>query len=571
MKKIFGWFKDSSKMKRWMMLILVGVVLASYGMANIIVSTDAITFKYAAKIVVYFVVGFTCIVLGLIYLNKRTMELFIESTDNRLKSDKKVNVKSLIFNKKIYDEGPKIVVIGGGSGLNTLLEGIKKYTSNITAIVTVSDYGETLAKDNEKMKYLQLEDIKNGMAALSLHEKSKMSQLLNYRFSDGVLKGVAFSDIYFEAITDISNGLAEAVNNSNQIFKIYGKVLPITEDKMKICAELGNGYVVEEKSKIASVVYDKLTKINRVYLSPSNCKPTPGVIDAIREADSIIIGPGSLYTNVIPNLLVNGVARAIKESKAKKIYVCNIMTEPGLTDNYSVADHINSIVEHCGEGLIDYCLYDTGEVIPEIIKRYNRDGADLVEQDLNDIMDKRIKFIKENLSVISDNCVRHNATLIADIVIQMICDDFKYMDKQNEPEYLMLNSKLKADKEINKQKRKSLKKQKKGKVTKSETLNSKFANKYRERIESIKNSEQNIERRKRILEEGIEEEKEEEDFDIVEQVNTPVQGKHAKEEETPIDIQKELVEINVNTESKKPSAYEKLRKEMLDRFNNSSE
>ena len=571
MKKIFGWFKDSSKMKRWMMLILVGVVLASYGMANIIVSTDAITFKYAAKIVVYFVVGFTCIVLGLIYLNKRTMELFIESTDNRLKSDKKVNVKSLIFNKKIYDEGPKIVVIGGGSGLNTLLEGIKKYTSNITAIVTVSDYGETLAKDNEKMKYLQLEDIKNGMAALSLHEKSKMSQLLNYRFSDGVLKGVAFSDIYFEAITDISNGLAEAVNNSNQIFKIYGKVLPITEDKMKICAELGNGYVVEEKSKIASVVYDKLTKINRVYLSPSNCKPTPGVIDAIREADSIIIGPGSLYTNVIPNLLVNGVARAIKESKAKKIYVCNIMTEPGLTDNYSVADHINSIVEHCGEGLIDYCLYDTGEVIPEIIKRYNRDGADLVEQDLNDIMDKRIKFIKENLSVISDNCVRHNATLIADIVIQMICDDFKYMDKQNEPEYLMLNSKLKADKEINKQKRKSLKKQKKGKVTKSETLNSKFANKYRERIESIKNSEQNIERRKRILEEGIEEEKEEEDFDIVEQVNTPVQGKHAKEEETPIDIQKELVEINVNTESKKLSAYEKLRKEMLDRFNNSSE
>lgn len=161
---------------------------------------------------------------------------------------------------------------------------------------------------------------------------------------------------------------------------------------MKICAELENGYLIEEKSKIAETVYDKLTKINRVYLNPTNCKALPEVIEAIREADGIIIGPGSLYTNVIPNLLVNGVSRAIRESKAVKLYVCNIMTEPGLTDNYSVADHINAIVEHCGEGLIDYCLYDTGEVIPEYIKKYNLDGAELVEQDLSDIKDKRIKL-----------------------------------------------------------------------------------------------------------------------------------------------------------------------------------
>ena len=232
MKKIFEWFKDSSKMKRWMMLILVGVVFASFGMANIIVSTDSITFKHAAKIIIYFVVGFTCIILGMIFFNKRAMELFIESTDQRSRSNKKINVNSLIFNKKIYDDGPNIVIIGGGSGLNTLLEGFKKYTSNITAIVTVSNYGETLTKDNDKMKYLQLEDIKNGIAALSLHENSKMLELFNYRFKEGYLKGIAFSDIYFEAIKDISNGLAEAVKNSNEIFKIYGKVLPITEDKI---------------------------------------------------------------------------------------------------------------------------------------------------------------------------------------------------------------------------------------------------------------------------------------------------------------------------------------------------
>ena len=453
MKGLFEWFKNSSKMKRWILLILIGVVLVSYGIANIITSTNAITFKYAAKIIIFFTLGFTAVILGLIYLNKRTMELFVEATDDRISRKKKVNINSLIFNKNIYEQGPNIVVIGGGSGLNTILDGLKRYTSNITAIVTVSNYGENLAQDTEKLRYLQLEDIKNGLASLAIEDDSKISELLNYRFKQGTLKNIAFSDIYFEAMKDISKSLAQSVKNSNDIFKIYGKVLPVTEDEMKICAELGNGYVVEEKSKIASMVYDKLTKISRVYLNPSNCKPTPGVIEAIQNADSIIIGPGSIYTNIIPNLLVNGVARAIKDSKAKKFYVCNIMTEPGLTDNYSVADHINSIIEHCGEGLIDYCLYDTGEVIPEYIKKYNLDGAGLVEQELRNVKDRRIKFIKENLSLIKDDSVRHNANLIADIVIQVICDDLKYMDKQNDPEYMMMNSKLKADKEINNKQR----------------------------------------------------------------------------------------------------------------------
>ena len=406
-------------------------------------------------------VGFTCAVLGLIFLNKRTMELFIEATDERIDGDKKVNVNSLIFNKNVYDRGPKIVVIGGGSGLNTILEGLKQYTSNITAIVTVSDYGESFGAEGEKIKYLQLEDIKNGIASLATSDESKMKELLNYKFSDGVLRGVSFSDLYFEAMNNISRGTAEAVKNSNEIFKIYGKVLPVTEDKMKICAELENGYVVEEKSQIANMVYDKLTKINRIYLNPTNCKPTKGVIEAISEADSIIIGPGSLYTNVIPNLLVNGVSRAIKEAKAKKIYVCNIMTEPGQTDSYSVSDHLNVIYDHCGEGLIDYCLYDTGEVIPEFIKKYNLDGADLVEQDISNVKDKKIKFMKENMSIIKDDLVRHDATIIANTAIQLICDDLKYKDKQNEPEYLMMNSKLQADRKINKEKKKKFKKKNK--------------------------------------------------------------------------------------------------------------
>ena len=550
-KGIFYWFKDSAKMKRWMMLILVGVVFASFGMSSMIVSTDTITFMQAGKIIVYFVIGFTCIVLGLIYLNKRTMELFIEATDDRTSGNKKVNVNSLIFNKNIYDQGPNIVVIGGGSGLNTIVNGLKRYTSNITAVVTVSNYGENLTQNNDELRYLQLEDIKDGMAALALSENSKMKELFNYKFESGELKGISFSDIYFEAMNNVSNGIAEAVKDSNDIFKIYGEVLPITEDDMKICAELDNGYVVEEKSKIASVVYDKLTKINRVYLSPTNCKPTKGVIEAIKNADSIIIGPGSLYMNIIPNLLVNGVAKAIRESKAKKLYVCNIMTEPGLTDNYSVSDHINAIIDHCGEGLIDYCLYDTGEIIPEFIRKYNRDGKDLVEQDIENIKEKRIKFAKDNLSVIVGNKIRHNSMLIADFAIQIVCDDLKYMDRQNEPEYMMMNTKLKADREINKKKKRALKEQNKSgsKISKEKGRKSKFANKYSERIESIRNADKNIEKRKKK--------------------QLPKTNKVTKT--TKINIEKEVKQEETQpvTNNIKIKNYEQIRKEMIEKFNNS--
>lgn len=565
MKGIFQWFNNSSKMKRWIMLILVGVIFSSYGMANIIVSKEAITFFDAAKIILFFVIGFLCIVFGLIFINKRTMELFIEATDDRMEKDQKVNVNTLIFNKKIYNKGPKIVVIGGGSGLNTLVEGLKKYTSNITAVVTVSDYGEMFEKDNNKIKYMQLEDIKNGISALALSEDSKIGELLSYQFKDEQLKGVTFSDLYFYAMTDILKSEAEAVKASNEIFKIYGRVLPVTKDEMKICAELDNGYLIEEKSKIAETVYERLTKISRVYLNPVNIKPLPEVIEAIKDADGIIIGPGSLYTNIIPNLLVYGVAKAIKESKAIKLYSCNIMTEPGLTDDYSVADHINAIIDHCGEGVIDYCLYDTGEVVPEYVKKYNKDGACLVEQEIASVKDKKIKYIKENVSMIKDDFIRHNSIIIADTIIELICDDMKFKDRQNEPEFLMMDSKLKADKEINKKIKRQEKNKKQGLTKKKVQLKSKFAIKYSERINSIKNSDEMAEKRK-----------EEEKVAKRKKAEKTKKAKKVKKAENIENLSKKIERLmnkNIEREAKankeiiRPDDYERIRREKIRQFN----
>ena len=488
---LMQWFKSSNKMKRWIFLVLVGIMLTCYGLAKILVMKE-ISFTEVGQVVVIFVIGFLAIVLGLVFLNKRTLEVLIESTDERMEKKKNVNVKSLIFNKTVYDQGPNIVVIGGGTGLDTVLYGMKKYTNNLTAIVTISDYGETQSNSRKELGMLPLDDVRDSIISLSSKD-GQIDRLFNYEFTNGKLKGLNFSDIYFSAMQEINGNFEDSIIKSNEVLNMVGRVIPVTLDEMKIVAELENGYVVEEKSKIPEIVSDKVTKINRILINPSNCRPAPGVIDAIKNADCIILGPGSLYTNVIPNLLVNGVTKAIKESSAIKVYISNIMTEPGQTDNYSVADHLNAIIEHCGTGVIDYCIYDTGEVIPEFIKKYNLEGQDLVEQDIDKV--RGIKFLQRNLSSINDKFIRHDPDLVATSIIELICDDLKYQDKQNDPQYMMLNNKLREEKRINKIKKDMKKKEKKEKSGKDKNKGakriknqSKFSNKYKDRIESIRES-----------------------------------------------------------------------------------
>ena len=496
MKGFLQWFKSSTKMKRWMFLILIGIILSCYGLAEILVMKE-ISFQEVGKVVAIFVIGFLAIVIGLVFLNKRTLEVLIESTDERMENRKNVNVKSLIFNKTVYDKGPNIVVIGGGTGLNTVLSGLKNYTNNLTAIVTISDYGEGITESRKELDVMPLGDVKDSIISLS-QKSEEVNKLFNYNFTSGKLKGLSFSDIYFLAMQNVNGNFEDSIIRSNEVINMIGKVIPVTLDEMNITAELANGYIIKEKSRIPEVVSDKVTKINRIYLNPSNCRPAPGVVEAIKNADCIIIGPGSLYTNVIPNLLVNGVAKAIKESTAIKVYVSNIMTEPGQTDNYTVSDHLNAIIDHCGSGIIDYCIYDTGEIIPEFIKKYNLEGQDLVEQDIEKV--KGIKFLQRNLSMIKDDHIRHDPSLVASSIIELICDDLKYQDKQNDPQYLMLNTKLREEKRINKIKKnmeKKAKKEAKGKLPKEpkRKSKSKFSDKYSERIASIREADKKARQR----------------------------------------------------------------------------
>ncbi len=503
MKGFFSWFKGSTKMKRWMLLVLVGIILVGYGVASILIAKE-ISFLEIGKIILLFVLGFTLTIIGIVFAQKRTLELLIEASDLRLeKGNKNVNINSLIFDKKIYNKGPNIVVIGGGSGLNTVLRGLKNYTSNITAIVTVSDYGKLPTNSRKQLELLPLEDIKDSLIALSYNEPV-MEGILNLKFNHGMLRDLSFGDIYLYSMKELYGDFAESIEKSKSVLNITGRVLPVTLDEVKICAELENGMVVEEKDKIPEIVFDKVTKINRIYISPSNCVPAPGVLEAIKNADAIIIGPGSLYTNVIPNLLVKNVSRTIKESKAIKIYVNNIMTEPGQTDNYTISDHIQAIIDHAGIGILDYCIYDTGEVIPEYIRKYNMGGQDLVEQDIQKCKEKGIKLLQRNLSTIIDDNIRHNPKAVAEAIIQIICDDLKFKDKQNDPEYIMLNSRLKEEKRRKKNVRPIFKvnNNSKNHSTRIEKRKSRFSEKYKERVESIKTSDKKkIENQMRAKEE----------------------------------------------------------------------
>lgn len=462
MKKIIKLIIGNKKTKRWVLLIIIGMLLTCYQFAKII-AVDRLEIMELAKIGVLFIIGFTCFILGIVFLQRRILELA-------------VNPEIMKRENPINSKGPNVVVIGGGNGLNTVLKGLKKYTSNITAIVTVSKYG--------KEDLSTTEDIKISLEALSKNSEA-MNNILNYNFVDSKGEKINFGDLYIEAARNIYGNLATSVEKSNEIFSMVGNVLPVTLDEMKICVELENGMVIKDKDRIAEITEDRVTKINRVFINPSNCRTAPGIVDAIKNADAIILGPGSLYTNVIPNLLIKNVAKTIRDSKAFKIYIPNIMTQPGHTDDYNVSDHIDAIIEHAGNKIIEYCICDNGEIVPEFIRKYNREGSNLVEVDSQNLRGKGIKLIKADISCVEDEYIRHDADELAKTIIELICSELKFRDKQNDDQYLLLNSKLKEEKKKSKKKNK-----KPSRRPKKNKKASKFVNKYSERIESIKQSEE---------------------------------------------------------------------------------
>ncbi|MCL6612496.1 MAG: YvcK family protein [Peptococcaceae bacterium] len=314
--------------------------------------------------------------------------------------------------------GPRIVVIGGGTGLSVLLRGIKKYTSNITAIVSVADDGGSSGRLRDDLGILPPGDIRNCLVALA-DKESLMEDLLQYRFSVGELAGHSLGNLLIAAMNDLAGGFHQAIRGMSRVLAVRGRVLPSTLQNVSLGAEYSDGSVIYGESNIP-----KCGKpIRRVFLEPRDCRAMPEALEAIAGADAVVLGPGSLYTSILPNLLVAGLAGQIASSGAVKIYVCNIMTQPGETDGYTASDHVRAILSHAGK-IIDYAVVNREDIPRPARERYAREGAVPVVPDVREIEKEGVKAVND-LLLAGGDVVRHDPDKLARLIFRLILKNKK--------------------------------------------------------------------------------------------------------------------------------------------------
>lgn len=313
----------------------------------------------------------------------------------------------------------KVVTIGGGTGLSVLLRGLKKYPLEITAVVTVADDGGSSGKIRSDMNIPSPGDIRNVIAALSDVEPY-LEKMFQYRFNSGEVKGHPVGNLMIAAMTDIHGDFSTAVKVMSRILNVRGTVLPTTNDIATLNAVLSDGEIIRGESSITKAG----GVIDHVYITPSRVKPNEDVLKAIEEADYIIMGPGSLYTSIIPNLVISKVSEKIRESNAKKIYVCNVMTQHGETDNYTVSDHIVAINKHVEENIFDLVIANSREFDDSILSKYHKEKQEPVKIDQEKIKELGIKLIKNNdVGIVDNNTIRHNADKVSELIYDYIIDD----------------------------------------------------------------------------------------------------------------------------------------------------
>lgn len=411
--KDVGWLIPGLNVKRWLFLIFVGSVLIVLGFL-LIADTHMIykimgAIKKAAFILPTNILAAVFILIGATIFFKGWKKTTLSMMD--MDSSRGNNsLLERLYRRSKLNKGAKVVAIGGGTGLSMLLKGIKKYTNNITAVVTVGDDGGSSGRLREEMGILPPGDIRNCIAALA-DDENLITELFQYRFKNGEgLEGHSFGNLFLTALCAITGNMVKAVKESSNVLNIRGVVLPATLDDMKLAAEFEDGTIVKGESNIP----EAHKRIKRLFTEPEVCRALPEVLTAIADADLIILGPGSLYTSVIPNLLVSGIVEATMASTAKKIYVCNIMTQPGETDNYSVASHVNALLNHAqGRKIIDAVLVN--DSLPDNISEgYAKSGSIPVRLDMENLAPTGVtvvsqKLIQEN----KEGLVRHSSHRVA--------------------------------------------------------------------------------------------------------------------------------------------------------------
>lgn len=420
--KLLKWFYPGIKLKRWIFLLLLGLSFVIIGLLlvfnrqllgyiQININTWVEMIDLPRHLVtnllggIYLIGGIILVIFSL-----RKMFDRISQKNEKLVDD--------LYQKEVLQKGPKVVALGGGTGLSTLLRGLKLKTSNITAIVTVADDGGSSGKLRDELGMPPPGDIRNCLVALADTEPL-MEELFQYRFSnEGHLVGHSFGNLFIASMSELLDDFEEAIKESSKVLAIRGQVLPATSENV----QLGAIYKDNSKQIGESLIPVIGKEIDEVFLEPSNCKPSQKALESIKEADIIVLGPGSLYTSLLPNLLIDEIQKEIKDSSASKVFICNVMTQPGETTNFSAADHLKAIYKHTGDNIFDWIVVNKKQISGKSVRRYEEEGAFPVEIDYQELRKLDVKIKEEDLLAKSkDNTyLRHNPEKLANVVLNII-------------------------------------------------------------------------------------------------------------------------------------------------------
>ncbi|RKY35801.1 MAG: hypothetical protein DRP80_01730 [Candidatus Omnitrophota bacterium] len=406
--KKFRWLYPGIRIKRWIFLTVLGIGILVLGAVRFF--NDNNLFLKSLDLAGVFLGG------GLIIAGVRSMISSFLSLFPYFSSEELLDI---VYKKRFLKRGPKIVAIGGGHGLSTLLSGLKEYTANIIAIVTVADSGGSSGRLRQEFDILPPGDIRNCLVSLA-DSPSLMGELFQYRFKeDSELKGHNFGNLFITAMTQLTGDFKRAIEESSRVLAIRGRVLPSTLNKVSLIAEYEDGSLTEGEAEIPK----KKRRIKKVYLKSLDAQrgitPTLEAIEAIKSAQVIVIGPGSLYTSILPNLVIKEIAQAVVESPGLKIYVCNVMSQPGETDGFTASEHIKALLEHTHPRILNYCILNTKHPPPDLLKKYAQEGAYPVRVD-TPVIEKMGYQVIEGDFLHATDFIRHDPTKLAKVIIELL-------------------------------------------------------------------------------------------------------------------------------------------------------
>ncbi len=411
MKKL-KWLYPGMLIKRWISLSIFGILMISMGFVIVIFEKSPENKATAGLIII---LGIMCVIFSV----KRVLKSFMVVLMPQGAGDKLVDK---IYEKRILEKGPKIVVIGGGTGLSTLLTGLKQSTKNLTAIVTVADEGGSSGRLREEFGVLPPGDIRNCIVALADSE-DLLGALFQFRFKEGKeLEGHNFGNLFITALSKVTGDFAKAIRESSKVLNIRGNVYPATLEKVRLTAKRQDGRIVEGEAHIREITD---SPIESLTLKPLHCQATSESLAAIRDAEIVIFGPGSLYTSVMPNLLIKDIRDEVLKSGAIKIYCCNVMTEAGETDHYSVSDHVRALVKHTSHKIMDYCVANISRIPGGLYEKYMEKGQYPVvidEEDEKWFKREKITLVKAHVASIKE-FVRHDPVKLSEIILNIYNDE----------------------------------------------------------------------------------------------------------------------------------------------------